>query len=142
MQTGRPTNGRRSAPPRAVVVEASSQAAASRRASASRCGALGASRPGALQAFTGTLLTNWTERRLRLGRYRAVAGGSVTGRSSAVFVPPSLNTVVDPLPAFADPDGSDFEPVSVWERAGSNVDEYLRVFGRPEQVAAWRESRA
>ncbi|WP_369264809.1 2-oxoglutarate and iron-dependent oxygenase domain-containing protein [Streptomyces sp. R35] len=99
-------------------------------------------RPGALQVFTGTLLTNWTEGRLRPGRHRVVAGGSVTRRSSAVFVHPSLDTVVEPLPAFADLDGSDFEPVSVWERASSNVDEYLRVFGRPEQVAAWRENRA
>jgi len=99
-------------------------------------------RPGALQVFTGTLLTNWTEGRLRPGRHRVVAGGSVTRRSSAVFVHPSLDTVVEPLPAFADPDGSDFEPVSVWERASSNVDEYLRVFGRPKQVAAWRENRA
>ncbi|MFD3586103.1 2-oxoglutarate and iron-dependent oxygenase domain-containing protein [Streptomyces sp. NPDC058683] len=98
-------------------------------------------RPDALQVFTGTLLTNWTEGRLRPGRHRVVAGGSVTRRSSAVFVHPSLDTVVEPLPAFADPDGSDFEPVSVWERASGNVEEYLRVFGRPEQLAAWREKR-
>ncbi|WP_217551745.1 2-oxoglutarate and iron-dependent oxygenase domain-containing protein [Streptomyces sp. GbtcB6] len=98
-------------------------------------------RPDALQVFTGTLLTNWTDGRLRPGRHRVVAGGSVTRRSSAVFVHPSLDTVVEPLPAFADPDGSDFEPVSVWERASGNVEEYLRVFGRPEQLAAWRENR-
>ncbi|GAA5702585.1 2OG-Fe(II) oxygenase [Streptomyces avermitilis] len=98
-------------------------------------------RPDALQVFTGTLLTNWTEGRLRPGRHRVVAGGSVTRRSSAVFVHPSLDTVVEPLPAFADPDGSDFEPVSVWERASGNVEEYLQVFGRPEQLAAWRENR-
>ncbi|MGW2032979.1 2-oxoglutarate and iron-dependent oxygenase domain-containing protein [Streptomyces sp. NPDC001811] len=98
-------------------------------------------RPDALQVFTGTLLTNWTEGRLRPGRHRVVAGGSVTRRSSAVFVHPSLDTVVAPLPEFADPDGSDFEPVSVWERASGNVEEYLRVFGRPEQLAAWRENR-
>ncbi|MER7937744.1 MULTISPECIES: 2-oxoglutarate and iron-dependent oxygenase domain-containing protein [unclassified Streptomyces] len=98
-------------------------------------------RPDALQVFTGTLLTNWTDGRLRPGRHRVVAGGSVTRRSSAVFVHPGLDTVVAPLPAFADPDGSDFEPVSVWERANGNVEEYLRVFGRPEQLAAWRESR-
>ncbi|MGW7424061.1 hypothetical protein ACWGJB_29205 [Streptomyces sp. NPDC054813] len=46
-----------------------------------------------------------------------------------------------PLPAFADLDGSDFEPVSVWERAGGNVEEYLWVLGRSEQLAAWRENR-
>ncbi|MEV6765957.1 hypothetical protein AB0N16_36060 [Streptomyces sp. NPDC051105] len=31
--------------------------------------------------------------------------------------------------------------VSVWERASGNVEEYLRVFGSPEQLAAWRENR-
>ncbi|MFD7003547.1 2-oxoglutarate and iron-dependent oxygenase domain-containing protein [Streptomyces mirabilis] len=97
--------------------------------------------PGALQVFTGTLLTNWTEGRLRPGRHRVVAGGSVTRRSSGVFVHPGLDTVVEPLPAFADPDGSDFEPDSVRERADFNVEEYLKVFGRPEQVTAWREGR-
>ncbi|MFD4530270.1 2-oxoglutarate and iron-dependent oxygenase domain-containing protein [Streptomyces sp. NPDC058470] len=98
-------------------------------------------RPDALQVFTGTLLANWTDGRLRPGRHRVVAGGAVTRRSSAVFVHPGLDTVVEPLPAFADPDGSDFEPVSVWERANGRVEEYLRVFGRPEQLAARRESR-
>ncbi|MEU9367093.1 hypothetical protein AB0D78_36775 [Streptomyces avermitilis] len=65
----------------------------------------------------------------------------MTRRSSAVLVHPSLDTVVEPLPAFADPDGTDFEPVSVWERASGNVEEYLRVFGRPEQLSARRENR-
>jgi len=64
-----------------------------------------------------------------------------TRRSSAVFVHPSLDTVVAPLPECADQDGSDFEPVSVWARAGGNVDEYLRVFGRPEQLAVRRGNR-
>ncbi|WP_369141859.1 2OG-Fe(II) oxygenase family protein [Streptomyces sp. R44] len=98
-------------------------------------------RPGALQIFTGTLLANWTDGRLRPGRHRVVAGGAVTRRSSGLFAHPSLDTVVEPLAAFADPDGSDFEPVSVWESANGHVEEYLRVFGRPEQVAAWRENR-
>ncbi|QKZ17161.1 isopenicillin N synthase family oxygenase [Streptomyces chartreusis] len=98
-------------------------------------------RPDALQVFTGTLLTNWSEGRLRPGRHRVVAGGSATRRSSAVFINPSLDTVVEPLPAFANPEGSDFEPVSVWKQAHGGVEEYLRVFGRPEQLAAWRENR-
>lgn len=70
-----------------------------------------------------------------------VAGGSVARWSAAVFVHPSLDTVVEPLPESADPVGSDFEPVSVWEKASGNIDEYLRVFGRPEQLTAWRENR-
>jgi isopenicillin N synthase-like dioxygenase len=97
--------------------------------------------PGALQVFSGSLLATWTEGRLRPGRHRVVAGGSVTRRSSAVFVYPGLDAVVEPLPLFADPEGSDFDPVSVWELASRNVEEYLQVFGRPEQVTAWREGR-
>ncbi|WP_328916901.1 MULTISPECIES: 2-oxoglutarate and iron-dependent oxygenase domain-containing protein [unclassified Streptomyces] len=97
--------------------------------------------PGALQVFTGSLLTNWTEGRLRPGRHRVVSGGTVTRRSSAVFLYPTLDSVVEPLPPFADPDDSDFEPVSIWEQASGSVEEYLQVFGRPEQVAAWREGR-
>jgi isopenicillin N synthase-like dioxygenase len=98
--------------------------------------------PGALQVFSGHLLANWTEGRLRPGRHRVVSGGTVTRRSSAVFLYPNLDTVVEPLPLFAgDPDDSDFEPVSVWDQASRNVEEYLQVFGRPEQVAAWRDGR-
>ncbi|MFI8529633.1 hypothetical protein ACIGMX_05130 [Streptomyces aquilus] len=56
---------------------------------------------------------------------------------------PGLDTVVAPLPEVADPDGSAFGPVSVGERAGGTVEEeYLRVLGRPEQLAAWRETRS
>ncbi|MFJ8487039.1 hypothetical protein ACIRBZ_01415 [Streptomyces sp. NPDC094038] len=31
--------------------------------------------------------------------------------------------------------------LSVWERAGGNAEEYLLIFGCPEQLAAWREGR-
>lgn len=97
--------------------------------------------PGALQVFTGSLFANWTEGRLRPGRHRVVSGGTVTRRSSGVFLYPGLDSVVEPLPPFADPEESDFEPVSVWDQASGNVQEYLQVFGRPDQVAAWREGR-
>lgn len=97
--------------------------------------------PGSLQVFSGSLLANWTEGRLRPGRHRVVSGGTVTRRSSGVFLYPGLDTVVEPLPPFADPENSDFEPVSVWEQASGNVQDYFKVFGRPEQVAAWREGR-
>ena len=40
---------------------------------------------GALQVLSGTLLTRWTNGRLRPGRHRVVAGGTVTRRSTAVF---------------------------------------------------------
>jgi isopenicillin N synthase-like dioxygenase len=38
--------------------------------------------PGALLVFTSSLLTRWTNGRLRPGRHRVVAGGSVTRLSS------------------------------------------------------------
>src|SRR5215469_11295318 len=41
--------------------------------------------PGALQVFSGMLLTRWSNGRLRPGRHRVVAGGTVTRRSTAVF---------------------------------------------------------
>jgi flavonol synthase len=96
--------------------------------------------PGALQVFSGTLLARWTNGRLRGVRHRVVAGGSVTRRSTAVFYYPSLETVVEPLAPFR-ADESDYEPVLVWDQVGGNVEDYLKVFGRPEQVSAWREGR-
>jgi isopenicillin N synthase-like dioxygenase len=96
--------------------------------------------PGALQVFSGTLLARWTNGRLRGVRHRVVAGGSVTRRSTAVFYYPSLETVVEPLAPFQ-ADDSDYEPVLLWDQVGGGVDDYLKVFGRPEQVAAWREGR-
>ncbi|MGW4637885.1 2-oxoglutarate and iron-dependent oxygenase domain-containing protein [Sphaerisporangium sp. NPDC004334] len=98
--------------------------------------------PGALQVFSGSLLTRWTNGRLRPGRHRVVAGGTVTRRSTAVFWHPSLDTVIEPLEPFVDPaEGSDYEPSLLWDEIKDNVEEYLQVFGRPEQVAAWREGR-
>ena len=96
--------------------------------------------PGALQVFSGTLLARWTNGRLRGVRHRVVAGGSVTRRSTAVFYYPSLETVVEPLAPF-ESDDSDYEPVLLWDQVGGSVEDYLKVFGRPEQVAAWREGR-
>jgi flavonol synthase len=97
--------------------------------------------PGVLQVFSGTLLTRWTGGRLRPGRHRVVAGGTVTRRSTAVFCYPSLDTVVRPLGAFTGPEGSDDEGIPVWDHVRQRVEDYLEEFGRPEQVAAWQESR-
>jgi len=47
--------------------------------------------PGALQVFSGHVLARWTDGRLRPGRHRVVAGGTVTRRSAAVFVYPALD---------------------------------------------------
>ena len=98
--------------------------------------------PGALQVFSGTLLTRWTGGRLRPGRHRVVAGGSVTRRSTAVFVYPSLDVVVEPSGPFAA--GSDLGQmgsVLVWDQVKDRVADYLAEYGRPEQIAAWREGR-
>ena len=98
--------------------------------------------PGALQVFSGTLLTRWSNGLLRPARHRVVAGGSVTRRSTAVFYYPSLEQVLEPLPAFIEPgEETDFEPVTGWDLVKDNVENYLKVFGRPDQVAAWREGR-
>jgi flavonol synthase len=97
--------------------------------------------PGALQVFSGTLLTRWTNGRLRPVRHRVVAGGTVTRRSTAVFYYPSLDSVIEPLSPFVGADGTDFEPVLLWDEVSARVEDYLKVFGRPEQVAAWREGR-
>ncbi|GAA3300257.1 isopenicillin N synthase family oxygenase [Dactylosporangium vinaceum] len=97
--------------------------------------------PGALQVFSGSLLTNWTNGRLRPGRHRVVAGGTVTRRSAAVFVHPSLGSVVEPLPAFVGGGEPEFDPYDVGRTALTAVEEYLQVFGRPEQVAAWQAGR-
>ena len=96
--------------------------------------------PGALQVFSGTLLTRWTGGRMRPGRHRVVAGGTVTRRSTAVFVYPSLDVVVEPSGPFAA--GSDLGQmgsVLVWDQVKDRVADYLAAYGRPEQIAAWRD---
>jgi flavonol synthase len=98
--------------------------------------------PGALQVLSGMLLTRWTNGRLRPGRHRVIAGGTDTRRSTAVFCYPSLDTVVAPLGPFSGPDGGGDQGVKVWDHVSRRVEEYLEEFGRPEQIAAWREGRA
>ena len=87
--------------------------------------------PGALQVFTGSLLARWTNGRLSPGWHRVTAGGTVTRRSSAVFVFPSLDTVVALLPEFTGEDGPEYDPLDVGAEAQRSVEEYLKVFGRP-----------
>ena len=89
--------------------------------------------------FSGHLLARWTGGRLRPGRHRVVAGGTVTRRSTAVFVYPALETVVGPLPPFAAASGA--PPVLVWDHVRDRVADYLAEYGRPDQVAAWRDGQ-
>jgi flavonol synthase len=97
--------------------------------------------PGALQVFSGMLLTRWSNGRLRPGRHRVVAGGTVTRRSSAVFCYPSLQTVVEPLAPFVGAEGPAEEPVLVFDHVNARVENYMAEYGRPEQIAAWREGK-
>jgi flavonol synthase len=98
--------------------------------------------PGALQVFSGTLLARWTGGRLRPGRHRVVAGGTVTRRSTAVFVYPSLEVVVEPFGPFAaDSATGPMGSVLVWDHVKDRVADYLETYGRPEQIAAWRDAR-
>jgi flavonol synthase len=97
--------------------------------------------PGALQVLSGKLLTRWTNGRLQPGRHRVISGGTDTRRSTAVFCYPSLDTVVAPLAPFAGPEPADDESVLVWDHVKGRVEDYLEEFGRPDQVAAWREGR-
>ena len=95
--------------------------------------------PGALQVFSGHLLARWTGGRLRPGRHRVVAGGTVTRRSTAVFVYPALDAVVGPVPPFAA--GSSDPPILVWDHVRDRVADYLAEYGRPDQIAAWRDGQ-
>src|SRR6266704_5060013 len=95
--------------------------------------------PGALQVFSGHLLARWTGGRLRPGRHRVVAGGTVTRRSTAGFGYPALDAVVGPLPPFAA--GSGAPPVLVWDHVRDRVADYLAEYGRPDQIAAWRDGQ-
>jgi flavonol synthase len=121
--------------------------------------------PGALLVFSGALLARWTGGRLRPGRHRVVAGGTVTRRSTAVFVYPALDTVVAPLAPFAadalsagfgssggsggsggsrgsgGSGGSGAEPVLVWDHVRNRVADYLAEYGRPDQIAAWHDGK-
>jgi flavonol synthase len=97
--------------------------------------------PGALQVFSGKMFTRWSNGRLRPGRHRVVAGGTVTRRSTAVFCYPSLQTVVEPLAPFVGAEGPAQEPVLVWDRVKGRVEDYLDEYGRPEQIAAWRQGK-
>ena len=98
--------------------------------------------PGALQVLSGMLLTRWTSGRLRPGRHRVIAGGTDTRRSTAVFCYPSLDTIVAPLGPFAGPDDRGDQGVKIWDHVSRRVEDYLEEFGRPEQIAAWRDGRA
>jgi isopenicillin N synthase-like dioxygenase len=98
--------------------------------------------PGALQVFSGSLLTRWTNGLLRPARHRVVAGGTATRRSTAIFYYPALDRVLEPLAPFVEPDEeTDYEPVTQWDQVKDKVENYLKVFGRPAQITAWHDGK-
>jgi isopenicillin N synthase-like dioxygenase len=98
--------------------------------------------PGALQAFSGMLLARWTGGRLRAVRHRVVAGGTMKRRSTAVFCYPGLDAVVAPLAPFAGSAAdAEYPPLAVWDHVKGRAEDYLAEYGRPDQVAAWREGK-
>jgi isopenicillin N synthase-like dioxygenase len=88
--------------------------------------------PGALLVFSGTILTRWTNGRLRPARYRIVAGGAVPRRSTGVFAYPALGTVLRPLAPFTEPgEYGGYEPVTTWDLVKDGVANHPKVPGRP-----------
>jgi flavonol synthase len=83
--------------------------------------------PGALLVFSGTILTRWTNGRLRPARYRIVAGG----RSARVFTYPALGTVLRPLAPFAEPgEYGGYEPITTWDLVKDGASNYPKVSGQ------------
>ena len=95
---------------------------------------------GALQVFFGGSLARYTNERWVPGRHRVVSGGQLVRHSTAVFYGPGFDTVIEPIPELlADGDEARFDPVTVEEQTRDFVDDYLRVFARPDQLEAWQK---
>jgi flavonol synthase len=93
--------------------------------------------PGALLAFSGTLLTRWTNGRLRPARQRVVASDAVIRQSISVCYYPDLDAVLEPLPPFTvSREETAFEPARTWDLVKGGVENYLGVFAKPEQITA------
>jgi isopenicillin N synthase-like dioxygenase len=95
---------------------------------------------GALQVFFGGLLSRWTNERWLPGRHRVVSGGQQVRHSTAVFYGPGFDTVVAPIPELlAEGEEPLFDPITIAEQTRDFVDDYLRVFARPDQLEAWQK---
>jgi flavonol synthase len=49
--------------------------------------------------------------------------------------------VVDLAAALGGQADGGYQPVAVWDHVSRRVDDYLDDYGRPEQIAAWREGK-
>jgi isopenicillin N synthase-like dioxygenase len=94
---------------------------------------------GALQVFFGGLISVWTNDRWVPGRHRVVSGGTQVRHSTAIFYSPGFDTIVAPIPELLD-DGEEpaYDPNTIYGRSKNFVDDYLRVFARPDQLAAYQ----
>lgn len=94
---------------------------------------------GALQVFFGGLISVWTNDRWVPGRHRVVSGGSSVRHSTAIFYSPGFETVIAPIPELlVAGEEPGYEPRTVDARSRGFVDDYLRVFARPDQVQAFQ----
>ncbi len=94
---------------------------------------------GALQVFFGGLISVWTNDRWVPGRHRVVSGGSAVRHSTAIFYSPGFDTVIEPIPSLLAPgEEPSYEPNTIYGRSKDFVDDYLRVFARPDQLEAYQ----
>ena len=94
---------------------------------------------GALQVFFGGLMPVWTNDRWVPGRHRVVSGGSAVRHSTALFYSPGFDTVVAPIPELlAEGEEPSYEPNTIYGRSKGFIDDYLRVFARPDQLEAFQ----
>ncbi len=98
--------------------------------------------PNSFVVLSGGNLVRWTNDRWTSGRHRVIAGGSTTRQSTAVFYNPGLAAIVAPLDPFVGDDGPHYQPRTVWKEERDRIEDYLKVFGRPEQLEAWRNGTA
>lgn len=72
--------------------------------------------PGALLVFSGTLLSRWSNGRLRAARHRVVSGETAAARTTSVSYSPPLDAVVEPLaPFLRDGEITDCKPLTAWD---------------------------
>ena len=94
---------------------------------------------GALQVFFGGLMPVWTNDRWVPGRHRVVSGGTAVRHSTAIFYSPGFDTVVAPIPELLESGEEELhDPNTIWGREKNWVDDYLRVFARPDQLEAFQ----
>ena len=94
---------------------------------------------GALQVFFGGLMPVWTNDRWVPGRHRVISGGQAVRHSTANFYSPGFDTMVGPIPELLAPgEEPSYDANTIYGRSKGFIDDYLRVFARPDQLAAFQ----